>query len=102
MAVNAPALAVPRSGRFQSPSGTEIALARPGYAGAGSTSYSITEDDVLRPLVLGSMRVGGVPVSHAGRVAGRMAGDLSPQDWNRPDSRTAKAAAGTGRDRRAN
>ena len=36
--------------------------------------------------------VGGTARLNAGRVAVWMAGDLSPKDWNHPDSRTARAA----------
>jgi hypothetical protein len=74
------------------------------YAGAGSCSSS-REDDVLRPLVLGSMGGRGMTADDAGRGAGRVAGgmegDLSPQDWNQPDSPAARAAGESGRHGRA-
>ena len=41
---------------------------------------------------LGSMGIGATMRFTEGRVAVWMAGDLSPKDWNHPDSRTARAA----------
>ena len=76
----ATALAGTHSGRFQS-CGTEIGLARPGYAAANHPlNPSLIEADVLRPVVLGLEGVGALvaPRDNAG-VAVRMAGDLSPR-----------------------
>ncbi len=92
------ALASPRSGQFQS-CGTEIGLARAGYARASSFASSLgNEAAVLRPLGLGSRGGGGAMTPPLiGRVAGWVTGDLSPKDWNWPGSRTAKAVVTWGR-----
>ncbi len=91
-----------RSGRFQSQA-TEIGLAPSGCAEAPSAAPSSREDDVRGPLAIGSMGDGSTVRTVAGRAALWMEGDLSPQDWNRPDSRRATeadsptaTAAGTG------
>jgi hypothetical protein len=85
-----PALAARRSGRFQSASRTEIGLAPRGYAGvAPSPSFSLSRR-VHGPLVLGERDA--FRVQHPGCVAASREGDLSPQDWNRPERGTVKAA----------
>jgi len=84
-----PALAGRLSGRFQS-CGTEIARHPARYAGVVSpASFFIPETDVLRPVVLGSMGVGGEAASPAcSRAAGAMEGDLSPAGLESPRQRS--------------
>ena len=89
----APALAVAHSVRFQS-CGTEIGLARAGYAVADSPlCLSLTEAGVLRPVVLGSMWMARAAAMHPRRPRSQLDGGRSQSaDWNRPDSRMARAA----------
>ncbi len=90
----APALAVAHSGRFQSPlaasraSGTEIGLARAGYAVAVLASSAFHSTAIpgtgMHPgqnAFPGSleMGVGAAAPRETGGVAVRMAGDLSPR-----------------------
>ena len=77
--IDAPALGVRRSGADR-PFNPSLFAAMPGTG-------------PRQDATLGSMGDRGVAASpHIGRAAVWMEGDLSPQDWNRPDNRRARAA----------
>jgi len=88
--IDASALAGRRFGGL-TPFGASAACAASGYAEAGPSS--LTEDCARRPLGHGAgLGSTGNRTRTAGRVGVWMAGDLSPKDWNQPDSRTPRAA----------